>query len=558
MEQRDKKYIGRITTTLLIIAATLGIAMAGGLVRWQEVTSFLKGDNTAKTAETKAKTEAADPSHGATYAHTTVFNGMPFTLTVEGATVHGEAGSLSEVAELSLSALDSVPPMAAGMVNVTKGAAGYRLSPSGMGFSKPVRVELGYDSLLLPKGHSAKEVRTFLYDTDNRRWEALSMDSVMEGAQRTGAQTTKAGELVNAIVQLPELPEAQSFTPSMLSKLEAAHPASGVTLIEAPQANSQGTANLSYPIIVPAGRGGLQPNLSVSYSSEAGNGLLGMGWDMQLPAITVDSKWGVPRYDDDNETECYSYNGQDLLPSPHYLSQWEARNVTGGKRFRPRTEGSFDSIVRYGNNPTEYFWIVWNKSGTKYCYGSYDGISCDTSVLMSDSCGNIGHWPLCRVEDMDGNYMTYRYSKRRQYSEYQASYPATSPLADAPPVYLGQQLWPEVIQYTGHDGDTGRYRVVFCSDAVSRDSAYRRSCAVSASTSASRGTTSSASVKDTARKRPPGAGMKVWNGQKSSVLRLRILKLRRTPPARKGPSLSPSVWKAPVPKVPTSAEPRLA
>ena len=342
MEQRDKKYIGRITTTLLIIAATLGIAMAGGLVRWQEVTSFLKGDNTAKTAETKAKVEAAaKPSNNANYAHTTAFSGMPFTLTVEGATVHGEAGSLAEAAELSLSALDSVPPMAAGMVNVTRGAAGYRLSPSGMGFSKPVRVELGYDSLLLPKGHSAKEVRTFLYDHDNRRWEALPMDSVMEGAQKTGAQTTKAGELVNAIVQHPELPEAQSFTPSMLSKLEAAHPASGVTLIEAPQANSQGTANLSYPIIVPAGRGGLQPNLSVSYSSEAGNGLLGMGWDMQLPAITVDSKWGVPRYDDDYETECYSYNGAGasaLTALPHTVGDKERY---GRQAFPPEDGGFF-------------------------------------------------------------------------------------------------------------------------------------------------------------------------------------------------------------------------
>ena len=51
MEQRDKKYIGRITTTLLIIAATLGIAMAGGLVQWQEITSFFKGVQSCILAE---------------------------------------------------------------------------------------------------------------------------------------------------------------------------------------------------------------------------------------------------------------------------------------------------------------------------------------------------------------------------------------------------------------------------------------------------------------------------------------------------------------------------
>ncbi|MBR4424680.1 MAG: hypothetical protein IKS66_01900, partial [Oscillospiraceae bacterium] len=158
------------------------------------------------------------------------------------------------------------------------------------------------------------------------------------------------------------------------------------------------------------------------------------------------------------------------------------------------------------SSPKDYWWEVTDKEGTRYFYGSYDGTSCDTGVLMSDSLGNIGHWPLCRAIDINGNHMTYRYSKRLQYSEYQASYPATSPLRNAPPVYLGQQLWPEVIQYTGHDGDTGRYRVVFCSDAVSRDSAYRRSCAVSASASASRGTTPSASVKDTARKTASRSG----------------------------------------------------
>ena len=209
------------------------------------------------------------------------------------------------------------------------------------------------------------------------------------------------------ILMMPELPEAQSFTPSMLGKLEAAHPASGITLMEAPQANSQGTASLSYPITVPAGRGGIQPNLSISYSSEAGNGLLGMGWDMQLPAITVDSKWGAPRYDSVYETECYSYNGQELLPSPRQRNGFISRQAE--RRFHPRVESGFERIVRHGSSPKDYWWEVTDKEGTRYFYGSYDGTSCDTGVLMSDSLGNIGHWPLCRVIDINGNHMTYRY-----------------------------------------------------------------------------------------------------------------------------------------------------
>ena len=436
--------------TILIVAATLGIAMAGGFVRWQGIADLFKGDSPEKTAKVEAATTAKAPNN-ANCAHTTAFSGMPFALSVEGCSVTGEAGSMDGTSEIEIAAIDSLPPLAAGMVNVTRGHAGYRLSPAGLRFARPVSVELGYDSLLLPKGHSTREIRTFLYNNEKRHWEALPRDSVMEGSQNIVSQSKQAGEMINAIVQLPELPESKAFTPTMLTELEAAHPATGVTMMEPPAANSQGTANLSYPIAVPAGRNGLQPNLSVSYSSEAGNGLLGMGWDMQLPAITVDSKWGVPRYDAANETECYSYNGQELLPSPHYLTQWESRNTSGNKQFRPRTEGSFDSIVRCGNGPTEYYWIVWDKGGTKYYYGTYDGSTVATSVLLMDGAGNIGHWPLCRVEDLDGNYMTYHYSIREQY--------------DAGHNYLGQQLWPDSIVYTGHcNGNTeerGKYRVLF-------------------------------------------------------------------------------------------------
>ncbi|MBR4492401.1 MAG: hypothetical protein IKO98_07055, partial [Bacteroidales bacterium] len=70
---------------------------------------------------------------------------------------------------------------------------------------------------------------------------------------------------------------------------------------------------------------------------------------------------------------------------------------------------------------------------------------------LMDGAGNIGHWPLCRVEDLDGNFMTYHYTVREQ--------------EDADGNKLGKQLWPDSIVYTGHrNGNTeerGRYRVLF-------------------------------------------------------------------------------------------------
>ena len=49
---------------------------------------------------------------------------------------------------------------------------------------------------------------------------------------------------------------------------------------------SSGSAQYSIPIIVPAGHGGMEPKLQLSYSSGGGNGHYGVGWEMVgLPVV---------------------------------------------------------------------------------------------------------------------------------------------------------------------------------------------------------------------------------------------------------------------------------
>ena len=45
-----------------------------------------------------------------------------------------------------------------------------------------------------------------------------------------------------------------------------------------------GTGNLSVPIATPPGRAGLQPELSLVYSSGNGNGAFGLGWSLSVPS----------------------------------------------------------------------------------------------------------------------------------------------------------------------------------------------------------------------------------------------------------------------------------
>ncbi len=51
--------------------------------------------------------------------------------------------------------------------------------------------------------------------------------------------------------------------------------------------NPDGSYSHAIPIDIPKGINGVQPNLSLVYNSNAGNGMLGVGWGLSgLPVIT--------------------------------------------------------------------------------------------------------------------------------------------------------------------------------------------------------------------------------------------------------------------------------
>src|SRR4029079_6511299 len=83
--------------------------------------------------------------------------------------------------------------------------------------------------------------------------------------------------------------------------------------------NSSGAAHLHYPIEVPPGRNAIQPDISLSYSSDSvtANGWLGVRWDLALSSIEVDTRFGVPRYDDGGQSEIYLLDGARLTRNPH-------------------------------------------------------------------------------------------------------------------------------------------------------------------------------------------------------------------------------------------------
>src|SRR5215211_5323263 len=107
-----------------------------------------------------------------------------------------------------------------------------------------------------------------------------------------------------------------------LSGLQYADPTEQMVLMEPPEPNNHGGAVLQHPLLIPNGRGGFQPNLVLAYDSGAGSSWVGTGWDLSVGAIEVDTRWGVPRYSADKESETYLLDGEVLSPTA-VRSTWQ-------------------------------------------------------------------------------------------------------------------------------------------------------------------------------------------------------------------------------------------
>lgn len=212
----------------------------------------------------------------------------------------------------------------------------------------------------------------------------------------------------------PDAPKG--FVPTIMKDLQAADPTSKLGIIAPPKANSAGTASLEYTLEMPPARNGMQPSVIISYNSDGGSGWLGEGWDIHIPAITVDTRWGVPRYDSGNETETYLMDGQMLSftgsdGKMHVAHRGDVELRDSARQFFPRREAAFSTIIRHGSSPSDYWWEVKDRRGTRYVYGGTEN-----SRLYGTFRGTngqertvIAEWRLSEVKEIHGDYMRYYY-----------------------------------------------------------------------------------------------------------------------------------------------------
>lgn len=351
-------------------------------------------------------------------------------LSHQGASLNVPANSITKETIFFMSALryQDLSVVSPEMVNVTGNHSGYRLLPHGEHFvNVPATLEIPYDESKIPPGYKPQDIKTFYFDTHQSKWVALQRDTILLDKKVVVSKTTHFTDFVNGIIKVPESPETGSFTPTSIKDIKAADPAAGVVSIPPPTPNNMGTANTSFPIKLPAGRAGMQPSLSVNYNSEGGNGWMGIGWDISVPSISIDTRWGAPRYDGSYETEMYAMGGEmlTLYSSNHensgstgaiYTNPHRTAKIvrTNNRIFYPRKEdGSYLTIKRNGTSPSNYWWEVTDKMGNKSFYGGYTGLGVvDSTVIRTGGTNTpIAHWALYRTEDANGNYVEYSYTQ---------------------------------------------------------------------------------------------------------------------------------------------------
>ena len=310
-----------------------------------------------------------------------------------------------------------IPALDMGMKNVTGKADGYKFLPHGEHFNEGAILKLAYDRSKIPNGYTEKDIRTFYFDLESHHWVALERDSIDTKNQVIISRTTHFTDMINGVIQVPESPETNGFTPTTMSDIKVADPLSKVNLISAPTANNRGSAALSYTFEMPPARNGMSPSLGIQYNSDGGSGWLGEGWDMNIPSITVDTRWGVPRYDTSKETETYTMDGTQLVTlgadgNTSIAHRGEKIARKSDRLFYSRKEGSFATIQRKGTSPGNYTWEVTNRKGVKYTYGGNGGILKGTVTDISGKSKDvITEWKVSRVEELHGDWIEYIYEQ---------------------------------------------------------------------------------------------------------------------------------------------------
>ena len=151
---------------------------------------------------------------------------------------------------------------------------------------------------------------------------------------------------------------------------------------------ASGQVRYSIDIEVPRGHGGLAPPVALTYDGGLGNGPIGLGWSLQVPAIHRSLRAGVPAYADDDLLEAVHISGGsgDLVALEPGTFGLEGR----GRHVRiRRADGGF---------------VVDDGDGSTLRFGQHP-------QARREADGRVASWFVEEVADRHGHRITYAYHR---------------------------------------------------------------------------------------------------------------------------------------------------
>ncbi|MFH0828954.1 MAG: RHS repeat-associated core domain-containing protein [Candidatus Kerfeldbacteria bacterium] len=153
-------------------------------------------------------------------------------------------------------------------------------------------------------------------------------------------------------------------------------------------ASGSGDANYQYPIVIPPGRRGIEPQLTLRYSSNEENGWVGKGWSLGYAPISRSVKYGPPTYTDSDLIEDQQ-TGQELVLTDVQSSEYRVK-IDNYQRYRRLTDGAVT------------YWERTGKDGTVMRFGY-------TADSRQDNPNGTFAWYPDRITDTSGNYLSFEY-----------------------------------------------------------------------------------------------------------------------------------------------------
>ncbi|MBI4714053.1 DNRLRE domain-containing protein, partial [Candidatus Uhrbacteria bacterium] len=180
----------------------------------------------------------------------------------------------------------------------------------------------------------------------------------------------------------------------------------------------------TYPITIPPGRNGMQPDVRLNYHNQQNESasIFGYGWSLSIPFIQrLNKKGSQELFNQDDFTS--SLSGE---LSARTNTTYGAKNDTGEFLEYVPSDISNGTV-----------WTVYDKQGTVYTFGS-------TSDSRQDNPNNstqVFKWMISEIRDRNDNFVSFSYEKDTG------------------------QIYPKIITYTGNGTTNGIFTVEFVREA---------------------------------------------------------------------------------------------